>query len=306
MFAEIERFIDRLEKLFFEIKYRSFMKDGKFYVVFCKSIGDIIASCGCMRYFKRLRGGDRLGIIAWEQRREIIDAILGEEFEIIYLDKKHIDDFLRPLLTAKRYENKFLVAAPVLCFAKNHYFDEIKDYPKINLMDFIKYCLFKIKSEEDFYLPRNLNIVCSNKCDPLSAHDIVLCPYATAIKAISVSFWEKLADALSAMGYSVFTNVAMNGKESGVIKGTRKLSCTLIELVSLAHSAKCVIGIRSGILDWLLFSETPLVALYPDESMMTFYRLSALIDKGNTTEFCLGQDSDADIGRIIEIVERAG
>ena len=79
----------------------------------------------------------------------------------------------------------------------------------------------------------------------------VLMPVAHSIELLDNQFWKRLAMRLKDAGLYVYTNVAPG---ESVIPGTEALEVTPNELYYLCKRIKCVIGLRSGIMDFLIYS----------------------------------------------------
>ena len=89
---------------------------------------------------------------------------------------------------------------------------------------------------------------------------IIFAPHAKSFAFLNLgeTFWEKLVQELNKknQGYIFYTNVA-NANEK-VISGTLPMEVTLHELFYLAEKVNCFIGLRSGVFDFLAFSQARL------------------------------------------------
>jgi len=287
--------LKRFKKLYFEIKYRNIMKDNKFYVVLCNSIGDIITGLGCIHNLKKLYPGRKICVICSETKKIIVDLYKSEYDEVMYIDNISLQDFYDDILLELRYKNKFLLVRPGSYFKND--FEYIKYYKNVNLIDFIKYSIFQLEDKNDFFIP-DVSMLSSEKYK-IEKKSVILCPYANSIKSLKAELFEKFAKNLSDMGYDVYTNTANEDEKE--IKGTKKLCCTFTELIAIANDVGVVIGLRSGILDWLLLSTAKIIAVYPDEEMMSFYDIGALSDIKEAYQYCLSGDDETDINELIKI-----
>ncbi|MCD7907599.1 MAG: hypothetical protein LUH04_07945, partial [Clostridium sp.] len=103
---------------------------------------------------------------------------------------------------------------------------------------------------------------------------VILCPYATVTTCVSKDFFEQLAAQIQKMGIDVYTNVV--GQQIS-IKNTIELRCSLKEIHALGNQGYTIIGLRSGLLDLLVYTYSKLIAIYPDEkSYNQFFSLKML------------------------------
>ncbi len=93
---------------------------------------------------------------------------------------------------------------------------------------------------------------------------IILAPYANSgPQLFSDDVWIRITKRLKKKGYLVYTNVA--GTKEVPIKGSIPLCLSFSELFYVADKVKCFIGRRSGIMDFLSFSEAEILCiLYPE------------------------------------------
>ncbi len=82
---------------------------------------------------------------------------------------------------------------------------------------------------------------------------VLLMPGTYTEKALSASFWERLAGRLTNAGYEVYNNYNGNDCEM-LIEGTVPLSTSLVDISRLACCFHGFVGIRSGICDLLTFA----------------------------------------------------
>ena len=83
---------------------------------------------------------------------------------------------------------------------------------------------------------------------------VILTPYANSRRYLEESFWERLVAELKKKNkdYVIYTNVASPREK--VISGTAPIVTTFPELAYIAEKVNCFIGLRSGILDLLAFT----------------------------------------------------
>ena len=123
---------------------------------------------------------------------------------------------------------------------------------------------------------------------------IILAPHANTHANLEKTFWERLASELIGKGYVLYTNVASPREK--VIAGTAPMTTTFNELIYLAETVNCFIGLRSGIFDLLAFTNARL--LYIGGSK--FYNLNWNFNHTNSVEFNRGTS----VEDIINAVEK--
>lgn len=89
---------------------------------------------------------------------------------------------------------------------------------------------------------------------------VILSPYAQTLLNHDFSLWEKIADIFKEKGYSVCTNSA--GESEPPVKGTVALKFPLEDAKFIVEYAGYFIGLRSGLCDLIITSESRKVILY--------------------------------------------
>lgn len=79
---------------------------------------------------------------------------------------------------------------------------------------------------------------------------IIIFPYAYSCEELDMVFWIKLVEKLREKKYKVLTNISQNKREKPII-GTKEYKVCLNRLLVDSERVFALIGIRSGILDWL-------------------------------------------------------
>lgn len=129
---------------------------------------------------------------------------------------------------------------------------------------------------------------------------IILAPYANSRKNLEESLWEKLVAELIKKNkdYVIYTNVSSPREK--VIRGTAPIVTTLPELSYISENVNCFIGLRSGIFDFLAFTNARL--LYTGGG--SFYNLERNFNHTNSIVFSetdLAKNMDSLIDKIINV-----
>ena len=87
---------------------------------------------------------------------------------------------------------------------------------------------------------------------------IIISPYANSSPALDECDWIKLVEMLNNKGLTIYSNVTSQQNE---IAGTKRLECTLIDFYNICKRVKCLLGVRSGIFDFVISSGINVVSL---------------------------------------------
>lgn len=88
---------------------------------------------------------------------------------------------------------------------------------------------------------------------------VVLCPEASTLQELSVSFWRKLAYDLMRIGYAIYVNTRQGHYN---IESTFSFQLSISELYSLCYNSAGIISMASGISIFLYFCQKPMDILY--------------------------------------------
>lgn len=130
---------------------------------------------------------------------------------------------------------------------------EIGKMKSFSLLSFYRDCIFDYRG---YLIYPNIEekeiTICSEKY-------IIISPYAGSMEIIASNDWEKIVESAKAKGYQVFCNLAQ-GQTS--IKGSEPLYCRLDELFVYCKNASLFIGLRSGVMDFIISSGVKIIAIY--------------------------------------------
>lgn len=82
-----------------------------------------------------------------------------------------------------------------------------------------------------------------------------------------------MAEVLKMRGYLVFSNII---GEQRALEGTVPLRCDLLEMYTIADEIPLIVSVRSGIMDWLISTNSKKFVIYSDRYSDNFTRLFAL------------------------------
>ena len=97
------------------------------------------------------------------------------------------------------------------------------------------------------------------------ARTVILTPNTSSGLSINLNFWFTLIGNLRRAGFVVYCNVGKNAASitDTPLPGTFPMQVGLNEIFYLASRVKCVVGVRSGLLDLLAFSSATVFCISP-------------------------------------------
>ncbi len=277
-------------------------------IVLCNHIGDIIFTLGYLEEYKLQKNVKNINLIGTNKWKNLVGL-----YPNIYNEYYTIKSFWLKILlySAKREigQSVYLKLKNVIFIDPgNNYtmgYNYAVKFPNSNLKDCIKYGCLNLEADSKFLAPHL--ILHSNKIknfindnNLLNKKAILLCPYASVTNEIGNNFFEKLVTIYKRMGYLVITNISNDEK---AIKGTITIKCNFQEIFELGHYMECIIGLRSGILDLLVFTNKLVISIYPkDNNMINFFDLCHTQENKNklVLQYVMTNDYYKDIKYIIK------
>ena len=137
---------------------------------------------------------------------------------------------------------------------EKHIIDEFKQTLKLNIDNKLLIPKLNIQETTKKTLEKKLRSM------KLNINKFVfLSPEAASLEELDVSFWGEIVEKLKLKGFDVFNN-SLNKKSK--IPGTKMEKLTVDEALLLAKRAKVIVGLRSGLLDVLSSTLTPMCIVY--------------------------------------------
>lgn len=252
---------------------------GRLYVTIYQGIGDIIVSMGYLgAYLERHKGEfQEIYLIQVERNKQVYEMYPPPDKEYKYryitLSKREYQLFCvyheTPLGFKSINARKDFLFIHTYNFIKDNwnYFYRV---PGMTFMYFIKKGIYGLDDDAQFTAPRVMELskqsrdVLDERYALKSEKVIILNPYANTIFGeVSGDFWKHLASRLSEKGYSVYTDCGRGDKEA--IPETKAITASLTELYYICKHIEGYIGLRSGLLDYVLFAGCKVIAIYPGE-----------------------------------------
>jgi len=127
-----------------------------------------------------------------------------------------------------------------------------------------------------------------NECGVTKDKTVILAPYEQHITVsgrahLDIGFWEQLASKLMQEGYNVVTNCNINAGEMP-INETKIFFPKICEIGEMVDFAGSIIGVRSGLFDYLGNTKAKKIVLYPDKSFLEMWSVEKMWQMNNIME----------------------
>ncbi len=281
--------------------------DTDAYLAICDHIGDFLITLGYLDAFKAQHGYRGITLYVTPKMNSLAQRYLSREDKIVCLSRRKLDCLL--YLNTSHFTSAWVekrknvwLMEPAGRFTDNH-FSMMLYFPGITFRHLVQYGFLHLPESAPF---RPFPLRGESGDAENGAGRIILCPYAQAswIGNPPTAFFKALVPRLKKQGKTLFTNVAANTEEKP-LRGTEALRLTLEALETWLRPDDCVIGLRSGLMDYLAYIPCRLICLYPEGSRhMRFYSLDMLPQtRSNYSEYQLTGRYDEDITYILQKIE---
>lgn len=136
---------------------------------------------------------------------------------------------------------------------------------------------------------------------------VIISPYeqhitVAGMKKLSLLFWEELVQGLIDEGYEVLTNCNLKAGELP-IKGSNIFFPKVSDLSRLVDSAGYIIGVRSGLFDYLGETDAKKIVLYPNSDFLKMWSIKDMWQAKNTEELVYGEGA-SEHSLVIRCIEK--
>lgn len=260
-------------------------------IIVCDHIGDFIYTMGYVNALKREKRIQTIRIVSTERMRQLLDLYPDVSCEFKTISRK----WLHIMEIADRYnmgktafqslgDNYFVIPANWFLLG----YEGAKRCENNSLKKCIKSYCFNIQKEVAYELPTIDNTSLGKE------KKVLLCMDAESISWSDAELYEnEFVRKLCAMGYQV----EINGKDCFFPLRAFPNEC---------NKFSAIVGLRSGILDLAMFSNSKVVAIYPInyEEDMQYYSLKNTNEKKkNVIQYMLNENIQDNIKNIIKIIE---
>ncbi len=242
-------------------------KDDEIYVFLSDLIGDFVIGMSCIEYFIDAHKDKKVILVTQRDIFSWYPQLNGKcqqyKYDDFYQKYKLDNDGRCAFMQNSRLSNlglKHNILNTVPCFFKECLNAEVpwglvqtrKYIFKLNDVNKVTSPIIQRPSKFNYNLKKN---------------DIIINPYSNSLKGKGIEIYQDIANLCIKKGYNVYTNVLPNQKE---LKGTKRLDCKLDELYYISQDAKAIISVRSGVLDYLGFTNTHIIAVYDNVNNIGF------------------------------------
>jgi len=211
--------------------------------------------------FKKNGSKKPLIIASKEYHKDILEMYLPE-YSFMYIDCYPFTFSLRNIGSSWEYNNhKFYIMYNrqhfdnVNCFfLNNYYYDAIVKYVGLS---------YEESQIPNWTIKQEVKDTLLKKIKPLKLdleNLIILAPEASTISELSSDFWNKLDKELNDLGFSTFINIAR--RPSLYVKDNDYPILTYKEIFYLTTLSKTVVSLRSGLTEFLIPSDIPIITLF--------------------------------------------
>lgn len=209
------------------------------------NVGETVVVLSCVQHILRFyKSKNPLFIVFRRKDMSLYSMFLTQikvPFQLIELTRREIYEIYD--LEDKPYKiGSQRLIAPIKKISEQMMRD-IRKGKDSNFYDFIIHSI-GISKSEPMVMPCP-SIKAINKVDQMNLKNVViLCPEATTVQELPISFWQELANNLKQKGYTVFVNAF---KTVNQIKNTETAKLQLDELYVLSRHAAGIITMANGI-----------------------------------------------------------
>ena len=261
-----------------------FSDSSTLYVLAFQGIGDSMVTLGYLPEYARKNGFQKALIFYTENYGEFYSF-----YDFDFAEKRVVSP--RLFKTLKRFFStasglSYLLAHKNILFADTAVYlgggwKSTFKMGEISVFSYIKKAIMGLYDEAKITLPKIPEIPLSEifEHQDFSARKIaVLNTHSNTIQLASPCLlFEEIATSLKNKGYFIITDLGRNtGSES--VGGTQAFFGTLAQSFRLCEKASLIVGVRSGYLDLMTLTGTPVFTIYPDddEVSMNAFDLNSL------------------------------
>ncbi len=236
------------------------MDNPKLLYVICPfNIGDFLVNGGLCYALQIKKRKTSCALIVCDKFKNTNIDFVGVA-KILYISQENMDIIRQYILFSSVYETERYIYGHF--HVRNNQFDWNSE---LSFFDRYRENVFGLPLETEILPPlvKAISIEHKEKLHALhqiSKRTIILTPYANSGPQLcSDGVWVEIAGRLRQQGYIVYTNVA--GSKELPVQGTNPIRLTFSELYYVADKVKCFIGRRSGIMDFLSFSNADILCI---------------------------------------------
>ena len=244
------------------------------YVYMWPHIGDVCIAMSYLKAYREQKKIDSITLLIKQQNYELCNSYENTFDNVVFFNEKQLFK-----LSKSRFVIRFLKKLHIsidkhfVCTTPFLFDDRLLHSEEITAGLLTKRVIYDIKGNVSPVYPKMPTIdseayklFCKEK------DKVIIAPFASSANEIENGFWEELANELMLKGYSVYTNVTKDRED---IKGTKRLDCSIVELLGYAENANVFISLRSGIVDLVAGCKCKKIVIYNDYKFPELYDLTS-------------------------------
>ena len=293
----IEGIIGRLYALFVIIKL---IKRDKFttYVYMRPHIGDVCYALSYISEWKVQNAIKNVTLLTTVKNADICRLFLESCDNVLFCNEKTLKKLMKLRFVIKDLkklhipiENHFIDTSPFLFDDRTYHSEDVT----AGLIT--KRVIYNLKGDVKPVFPKIPKVVSEQFVDFCNASKTaIISPYANTVNEISNEFWKSISKHLLDLGYIVYTNAPGEKLE---IDGTKKLDCSVVEMLAYANNTDLFIALRSGVLDLIAGCDCKKIVLYNNYEFAELYDMTAWENNDHLYQL-YGEPS---IDKVMDIVE---
>lgn len=250
-------------------------RDGNtHHIVICDHIGDFILTMGYLKAYRKKTGAQKIKVYIPPRMISLLKLYYGqfdcyEVYSVARLD--FIFSAQRTFFGMSVFEKfpNIRLVNPANAFTSG-FFRYPARFPDLTLIDCVKYGCLELNRNSEFVLPENTHY------EPNVQKRLLICPYAVVTDMVPISLFVAAAQHYKSKGYQIYINLSPS--EVNIIPEAIPVRMDLAGLFHwVADGGMDIIGVRSGLLDLLAYTESRIAAIYPkDNEYVNFFNLKKL------------------------------
>lgn len=222
------------------------------------AVGDLVYAMACLEAWRKINPEKKIVLIADPNKKEIIESYscfdevlyygrntkLGEEI-LVHLNGSWIYSFVG--------RNRGIYnTIPAQIYGRRS--------GRNNLELLKEYLRLPRESQITLPHPRKVQIIAIPDFEKIKNKIVIINPYSSS-KTICfcVELLSMIIEKLKGKGFCVYSNIVGEQKP---LSGTYPLRCGLLEMYSIADEIPLVVSVRSGIMDWLVSTNSKKFVIY--------------------------------------------
>ena len=246
----------------FSKKHRKLFKKYDDIYILHANIGESVIFLRLAKAYFNKNGSKKPLIVGLQKyHRDLVKLILPD-VDVVVMEKPKLSMYMEigeygghsiRLMFPKWHYDEVEDALRVENAPVKHFVDQILNRMELDKSD-LSDCDIKVADEVKNSLMKKISKINLNM-----DNFVIFCPEANTCDDLGEDFWRKLKNRYESMGYDVYFNVT---KEADRYKDCKHSNLTVGEVYALSELSKKIIGLRSGLMDLLVLTNTRMKVIY--------------------------------------------